>query len=137
MVPFGRATSVCLYAVELQTGRGYDLRLHTGRAAVGESEAFHETGTVVVGDTVTRAVALQACAMSGTILCSEATARLAQRVVRLKSMPLEAVDGQVTLGRIYKVLGQRIRCAPVVPRTARTGTPFVGRARELATLRAV
>src|SRR5262249_5223936 len=48
--------------------------LHTGRAAIGESEALHETGAVVVGDTVTRAVALQACAMSGTILCSEATA---------------------------------------------------------------
>jgi predicted ATPase len=94
-------------------------------------------GAVVVGDTVTRAVALQACAISGTILCSEATARLVQRVVRLKTMPLAAVDGQATLGRIYKILGQRIRRAPVVPHTARAGTPFVGRARELATLRAV
>jgi len=111
--------------------------LYTGRAAIGESGASDERGTVVVGETVTRAVALQGYATSGAILCSETTAHLVQRVVRLKAMALGSVDGQATLGRIYKVVGQRRRCAPAVLPTARAGTPFVGRAQELATLRAV
>src|SRR5205807_3745937 len=46
-------------------------------------------------------------------------------------------DGPATLGRIYKVVGQRKRCAPAVLPTARTGTPFVGRAWELAALHAI
>src|SRR5262249_37810848 len=57
--------------------------LHTGRAAVEESGASYERGAVVVGDAVTRAVALQAYAASGTILCSETTAPLVQQMVRL------------------------------------------------------
>ena len=72
--------------------------LHTGRATVGVSAASHERSAVVVGETVTRAMALQQHARSGTILCSEATARLVQRVVRLKAMPLVSVDGQATRG---------------------------------------
>jgi predicted ATPase len=113
------------------------MSLHTGRATVGASGASHETGAVVVGDTVTRAVALQECAVSGTILGSEATARLGHQVVRLKAMPLVPVDGPSTPGRIYKVLGQRRRRSPTTPHTVRTGTPFVGRAQELATLHAI
>jgi predicted ATPase/DNA-binding winged helix-turn-helix (wHTH) protein/class 3 adenylate cyclase len=106
------------------------MSLHTGRAAVGESAG-------VVGETVTRAVALQECAMSGTILCSEATAPLVQRMVRLKAMPLVSVDGQANPERIYQVLGQHMRRAPAVPHLARARTAFVGRAQELATLHAV
>ena len=111
--------------------------LHTGRAAVGDSGAADERDAVVVGDTVTRAVALQAYAAAGTILCSETTAHCVQRVVLLKAMALGSVDGPATLGRIYKVVGQRKRCAPAVLPTARTGTPFVGRAWELAALHAI
>src|SRR5262249_7664301 len=111
--------------------------LYTGRAAVGDSGASQERGAVVMGETVTRAVALQARAGSGTILCSAATARLVQRVVRLKAMPLVPVDGQAPAERIYQVLGQSRRRAPAVLHAARAGTPFVGRARELATLHAV
>src|SRR5205823_2848333 len=111
--------------------------LHTGRAAVGDSGTPHAMDAVVVGDPVTRAVALQECAVSGAILCSEATARLVQRVVRLKAIPLVSVGGPLTSGRIYKVLGQHMRRVPAVPHTVRAGTPFVGRARELATLHAV
>src|SRR5262249_48353435 len=105
--------------------------------AVGDSGASHETGAVVMSEVVTQAVALQERARSGTILCSETTARLVPRVVRLKAMPLVSVDGQVTPESIYQVLGRRLRRAPGVPPPAPTRTPFVGRAQELATLRAV
>jgi predicted ATPase/DNA-binding winged helix-turn-helix (wHTH) protein/class 3 adenylate cyclase len=110
------------------------LGLHTGRAAVEASGASHEMGAVVVGEIVTQAVALQEHAGSGTILCSEATAHLVQREVRLQALPLMAMDGPSTLGTIYKILGQRARRPPAVPHIARGRMPFVGRARELATL---
>src|SRR5262249_6718617 len=111
--------------------------LHTGRAAVGDSGAAAEHGALVVGETVTRAVALQGAAAAGTILCSATTAPLVQQVVRLKALALEAGDGHAPLGRSYKVVGQRTRCASAVPPTACARTPFVGRAQELATLHAV
>ena len=111
--------------------------LHTGRAAVEVSAVAHEQDAMVVGDTVTRAIVLQHHARSGTILCSEATARLVRRVARLEAMPLVSVEGQSTCGRIYKVLGQRMRRVPAVPHPAQVGTPFVGRVRELATLHAI
>ena len=111
--------------------------LHTGRAAVGMSEEAHERDAAVIGDTVTQAIRLQKQAGAGTILCSEATARLVQGVVRLKTLPLISVDGLATRERMYQVLGQRLRRAPAVPHRVPIGTPFVGRARELATLHAI
>jgi DNA-binding winged helix-turn-helix (wHTH) protein/predicted ATPase len=111
--------------------------LHTGRAAVGASAVSHEQDAVVIGDTVTRAIELQQHARSGTILCSEATARLVRRVVRLAAMPLASVNGQAARGRIYQVLGQCRRHVPAVLHSAQARTPFVGRARELATLHAI
>jgi predicted ATPase/class 3 adenylate cyclase len=114
------------------------MSLHTGRATVEEeSAASYETSAGVVGETVTRAVALQEHAMPGAILCSEATARLVQRMVRLKTMPLMSVDGHATPARIYQVLGQHMRHGPAVSRLMRTQTSFVGRAQELDTLHAV
>jgi len=111
--------------------------LHTGRTTVWARGAFQATEAVVLDETVTRAMALQERAVSGTILCSEATARLVQRAVRLKALPLVPGAAQVPPERIYKVLGQPLRRVPAVPRTAHARTPFVGRARELATLHAV
>lgn len=111
--------------------------LHTGRAAVGTGGAAQEMGTAVMGDTVTRAVVLQECAASGTILCSEATARLVQRVARLKARSVVPAHGESTPQNIYQLLGQRLRYTPAVARVARVETPFVGRTRELATLHTV
>ena len=113
------------------------MSLHTGRAAVGASVVSHEQSAAVIGDTVTRAIVLQNHASSGSILCSEATARLVQRIVRLEALPLGAMHGPATHGRIYKVLGQRRRRVPAMLHTAPAGTPFVGRARELAALHAI
>ncbi|HEY5864913.1 MAG TPA: AAA family ATPase [Candidatus Tectomicrobia bacterium] len=113
------------------------MSLHTGRAAVGASVVSHEQSAAVIGDTVTRAIVLQNHASSGSILCSEATARLVQRIVRLEALPLEDVYGPATHGRIYKILGQRRRRVPAMVHTAQAGAPFVGRARELAVLHAI
>jgi class 3 adenylate cyclase/predicted ATPase len=129
----GQGARASLGGTALQVSMG----LHTGRATVGESATSQETDVVVVGETVTRAVTLQAHAQSGTILCSEATARLVQQMVCLKAVPLVSVDGQATPESIYQILGQRGRRTPAVPHLARARIPFVGRAQELATLHAV
>jgi predicted ATPase len=113
------------------------MSLYTGRVTVEASSDFHETSAVVVGEAVTRAVALQERAMPGTILCSEATARLVQQMVCLKAMPLASGNGPATPERIYQILGQRTRRTPTVPHLARIRTSFVGRTQELATLHAV
>src|SRR5262249_30223616 len=105
----GTRGSPAAAALEVRMG------LHTGRAAVGDSGASQETGAVVMSEVVTQAVVLQERARSGTILCSEATARLVQQVVRLKALPLVSADRPAPPERTYEVLGQRLRHAPAVP----------------------
>ena len=78
--------------------------------------ASHETDAVVVGETVTRAVALQECAMAGTILCSEATARLVQRMVCPEAMPLDVCG----------------RASDTGENLSGTGTAYATRARRAA-----
>ncbi len=61
--------------------------LHTGLVVVGgmRNGDDAETAATVVGDVVSVATALQEQAAPGTILCSDATARLVQGTVRLEA----------------------------------------------------
>jgi predicted ATPase/DNA-binding winged helix-turn-helix (wHTH) protein/class 3 adenylate cyclase len=113
------------------------LGLHTGVVAVGGLEDNPATSGAVVGNTVTGAIALQEHAAPETILCSEATARLVQEVVRVAGASLVPVVGQVAPMPAYTVLRRRVRRRPLGPRERRVWTPFVGRARELQTLQAL
>ena len=107
--------------------------IHTGRAAVGEIEKSSEPGPALVGNTVAQAVALQERATSGSIVCSEVTARLLRQVVRLVAVqPLPATD-QAASVHAYQLLGRTVRRVPALLAV----TPFVGRTRELAALHAV
>jgi hypothetical protein len=114
--------------------------LHTGLVAVGGIGEEVEVAAAVVGDTATLAVALQEHTEPGTILVSDTTARLVQGVVDVEAV--EAVEAvpvgrQLTSVMAYKVLGIRPQRAPVAPHEERTLSRFVGRDRELATLRAL
>jgi hypothetical protein len=102
--------------------------LHTGRMVAGG------LGEVLVGDAVTRAMALQAQAAPGTILCSEATACLVQGVVRLEKVGLLPVAVKPIPVTAYTVLGHRSRRRPLAHGERRVWTPFIGRRRELKTL---
>ena len=73
------------------------LGVHTGAVAVG-GLAEGALATVVMGEPLTQAVALQACAVPGMILCSTATARLIRGLVRLA-----AVAGPSSPGAVYQV----------------------------------
>src|SRR5262249_19219849 len=73
----------------------------------------------------------------GTIMCSEATARLVRGSVRLAAGEPVLVAEGTTPPRGYRVLGQRAWRTPVIPSAPRELSPVVGRVRELALLQAL
>jgi hypothetical protein len=110
------------------------MSVHTGLVAVGGLHRTVAAGMGMVGETVTQAVALQAAASPGMLLCSEATARLVRGVVRLAATALPALPGLPT--PVYQLLGLRPRRALSERRGRRPRSPFVGRQQELAILQA-
>jgi predicted ATPase len=110
------------------------MSVHTGLVAVGGLRYAAATAIGVVGETVTQAVALQAAASPGMLLCSEATARLVRGVVRLAATALPALPGLPT--PVYQLLGLRPHRTLSERRGRRPRSPFVGRQQELATLQA-
>src|SRR5215831_6464247 len=77
---------------------------------------------------------LQEQAAPGQILCSDTTARLVQRTVRLDAVAPVQLLGQLMPVTTYAVLRHRGRRAPGWDRWGRVLSPFVGREREMATL---
>jgi tetratricopeptide (TPR) repeat protein len=113
------------------------LGLHTGQVAVGLFEATPEGAGAVVGNTLTRASALQVQAAPGTIRCSRATARLVAQVVQVAVVEPAPLAGASPLDAVYTVLGRHAPGRLVGFQGARVLTPFIGRTRALATLRAL
>ena len=83
-----------------------------------------------------RALALQAQAAPGTILCSDTTAHLVQEAVRIEAVAPVPIAGEPTPVAAYTVLGPHRR-RPFRALARRVWAPFVGRHHELATLRAL
>jgi hypothetical protein len=114
---------------------GLRVGLHTGPVAIEESGAG-PAGLTVVGDTVTRAMALQEQAAPGTILCGATTVPLVQAVVQVEAVRPASGAGAFAPGA-YTVLGRRTPQQSFRASEARVVTPFVGRQRELDTLHAL
>ena len=91
----------------------------------------------MVGNVVSVAMGLQEQAAPGQILCSDATARLVQRTVRLEAVAPVQVSGQPTPVTPYAILSNRGRRALGWDHWGRLLSPFVGREREMATLQAL
>jgi class 3 adenylate cyclase/DNA-binding winged helix-turn-helix (wHTH) protein len=116
--------------------QGLRVGLHTGQVAgggIGDTPA----GLTVVGDTVARAIALQAWAAPGSVICGDATSHLVQEIVRIEGVGPVPVAGQSTPVSAYTVLVRRVQHRTLAYRETRALTPFVGRRRELATLHAL
>jgi class 3 adenylate cyclase/DNA-binding winged helix-turn-helix (wHTH) protein len=113
--------------------------LHTGLVVVGgmRNGDDAETAATVVGDVVSVATALEERAAPGTILCSDATARLIQGAVRLKAWGPLQVPGQPAPVETYTVLDRSFRRSPMEQHRGRVLSPFVGREREMTTLHAL
>jgi predicted ATPase/DNA-binding winged helix-turn-helix (wHTH) protein/class 3 adenylate cyclase len=114
---------------------GLRVGLHTGPVAVSGVEES-PTGPAMVGDTVTRAIVLQAQAPPGAILCGETTAHLVQAVVQVEAVGLVPGAG-TSAPATYTILGRRALRRSSSPRGKRALTPFVGRRHELGTLHAL
>ena len=82
------------------------LGLHTGLMVLG-GIGDAQGSAAVVGDLTLTVEALQERVAPGMLLCSEATARLVQRDVRLEEGAPMPVPGQSTPVRIYQVVGLR------------------------------
>jgi tetratricopeptide (TPR) repeat protein len=112
------------------------LGLHTGLIALG-GIGDAQGAAAVVGDLPLTVEALQEHAAPGMLLCSEATARLVQRDVRLEEIAPVPVPGQMSPVRTYQILGLHAQDGSGAQAERRARSPFVGRAPELATLHAV
>jgi class 3 adenylate cyclase/DNA-binding winged helix-turn-helix (wHTH) protein len=109
--------------------------IHTGLAVVGG--IGHDTVATVVGETTIMAATLQEMAEPGTILCTDATARLMQGAVRLEVVQAGQATGQPMPVKAYRVLGLGLQRSPVEQRGDQVLSPFVGRAWEIAALQAL
>ena len=107
--------------------------VHTGQVVVGAIGDNLRMDYTAIGDTTHLAARLQQRAGPGTILISEATARLVEGYVQLERLEPVALKGLAEPVGIARVTGVGTR------RSALEGagalSPFVGRGRELATLR--
>ena len=111
------------------------LSLHTGPVAVGGMDDAPELAMALVGDTALLAAALEELGEPGVILCSDITAQLVQGLVHVKTLGSVQVAGQSTEVLVHRVLGRQPRRPPVMPQGERGFSQFVGRTRELTTLR--
>ena len=115
----------------------FRMGLNSGLVVVGSIGDNLRMDYSAIGDTTNLAARLQQGAEPDTILVSESTSRLVQGYIRLEPLPPIEVKGKTEPVSIYKVIGTLPRRSPIVSRSERTLSPFVGRERELATLEAL
>ncbi len=108
--------------------------LNTGLVVVGGIGDNLRMDYTAVGDTTNVAARLQELAEPGTILLSEATARLLQDHVRLEALEPVELKGIVGAVRAYRLLEFIPRRSALEVLGERALSPFVGREREVAAL---
>ena len=118
------------YGVECQ----FRIGINSGLVVVGSIGDNLRMDYSAIGDTTNLASRLQTQSEPGEILVIEATARLVEGYIRLEALDPVEVKGKTEPVSTYKVIGTLSRRSPIVSRSDRTLSQFVGRARELATL---
>ena len=118
-------------------GHAFELRmgLNTGLVVVGGIGDNLRMDYTAVGDTTNVAARLEQAAAPGTILVSDATARLVTGYVRTDVVGPLAVKGKNEPVLAHRVVGIGLRRSPLDSVAARRLTPFAGRAAEFAQLR--
>ncbi|MFN8640563.1 MAG: adenylate/guanylate cyclase domain-containing protein [Candidatus Binatia bacterium] len=126
------------FNAQLQRERGVALParigLNTGPVVVGTVGNDLKMDYTAIGDTTNLAARLEQLAQPGTILISEATARLVRGRARLREVGPLAVKGKAEPVPAYEVLEAREQASPMSMAAERGLTPFVGRDEELAQL---
>jgi class 3 adenylate cyclase/tetratricopeptide (TPR) repeat protein len=103
------------------------IAIDTGEAVVSFGEG-PQVGEAVAGDVVNTASRMQALAPRDGLVVGEKTNRLIEDEFETSALPSVTVKGKSLPLRVWRVLGERTRSAPITP------TAFVGRSVELAKL---
>jgi hypothetical protein len=123
---------------QLEAERGLSLParigVHTGPVVVGTIGNDLKMDYTAIGDTTNLASRLESLAQPGTILISEATARLVRGFFRLREVGPLTVKGKSEPVPAFEVLAARDHASPMAVAAERGLTPLVGRGEELAQL---
>jgi class 3 adenylate cyclase/tetratricopeptide (TPR) repeat protein len=112
----------------------FRMGLNSGLVVVGSIGDNLRMDYSAIGDTTNLASRLQHQAEPGEILIHETTARLVQGEIRLEALAPVEIRGKTEPVSMYKVVGTLPRRSPIVSRSERILSEFVGRERELAVL---
>ena len=127
------------YGDELKKERGIDLKMrigiNTGLVVVGSIGSDLRMDYTAMGDTINLASRLESLAEPGTILISENTYRLIKDNFNTKSLGELQVKGKEAPVKAYQVLSLIRATAPLDIAKERGLTRFVGREKEIDTLK--
>jgi len=125
---------------QLEAERGLSLParigVHTGPVVVGTVGNDLKMDYTAIGDTTNLASRLESLAQPGSILVSEATARLVRGFFHLREVGPLTVKGKSDPVPAFEVLAARDQASPMAVAAERGLTPLVGRSEELAQLEA-
>ncbi len=110
------------------------MALSTGLVAVGHLGSGTGRRTTAAGETTSLAAALQLQSEPGTILISQATARMVTGYVRVEELGPLSLPGTAEPVAAFRVTGVGPRRSPIEELGARPLSQFVGRDREMSTL---
>ncbi len=110
------------------------MSLTTGPVAVGHVGSGPERRATAAGESTSLAAALQQQTEPGTIVISDATARMVTGYVRLEELGRVSVPGTTEPVAAFRVTGVGPRRSPIEGLGARPLSQFVGREREMSTL---